>query len=198
MPIATSQTPDLSTRPGARHDEEGDLMSEPIRPAVPRAVVLPLAGLLAILLVLAAFQGVRRLTHHSVAPAGLSRAEQSAVDAAKQETINIQTYRLKSFDADFAAAVSGLTPAKATQWQANRATLKTRLTQLKQDAGATVSGAGLVSFDGRTAVVVVSSDTLKVDSAGKSTTAAQNRSQVTMKLMNGRWLMDELLSVSVS
>jgi hypothetical protein len=61
-----------------------------------------------------------------------------------------------------------------------------------------VSAAGVVSFNSQQAVVVVSSDTLKIDSAGKSTTAAQNRFQVTMRLIGGKWLMDELQTVSVS
>ena len=95
--------------------------------------------------------------------AGLNSAEQAAVNAAKQETINIQTYRLKSFDADFSAALAGLTAAKATQWQANKSTLKSKLTSQKIDSGATVSGAGLVSFDGKSAVVVVASDTQRID-----------------------------------
>lgn len=173
-------------------------MTEPSRAGLPRAVLLVLSALVAVLLVAAAVLAGLRLTHRSSGAAGLSSAEQAAVSAARQQTINLQTYRRKSFDADFAAALAGLTPAKATQWQATKATLKTKLTQLKQDAGATVSGAGLVSFDGKSAVVVVASDTLRVDATGKPSTAAQNRSLVTMKLIGGKWLMDDLQSVSVS
>jgi len=173
-------------------------MTRPSGGAPPRAVLLWLSLVVAGLLVVAAVLTGLRLTGRTSGARGLSSAEQAAVNAAKQETINLQTYRRKSFDADFAAALSGLTPAKATQWQANKATLKTKLTQLKQDAGATVSGAGLVSFDGKSALVMVASDTLRIDAAGKSTTAAQNRSQVSMKLIGGRWLMDDLQSVSVS
>jgi hypothetical protein len=173
-------------------------MTQPNRAGLPRAVLLWLSVLAAGLLVAAGALAVLRLTQHRDGASSLSSAEQAAVTAARQQTITLQTYRRASFDADFAAALAGLTPAKATQWQANKATLKTKLTQLKQDAGATVSGAGLVSFDGKSAVVVVASDTLRVDAAGKSSTAAQNRSQVTMKLIGGKWLMDDLQSVSVS
>jgi Mce-associated membrane protein len=173
-------------------------MSQEPRAGLPRAVLLGLGMAVAALLVVALVLGVLRLTRDAGGAAGLSSAEQAAVNAARQETINLQTYRRASFDADFAAALAGLTPTKATQWQANKATLKTRLTQLKQDAGATVSGAGLVSFDGKTAVVVVASDTLRIDAAGKTTTAAQNRSLVSLKHLGGKWLMDDLQSVSVS
>jgi Mce-associated membrane protein len=173
-------------------------MTQPARAGVARVVLLGLSLAAIALLVAAGVLAGLRLTRHHNGARGLSSAEQAAVNAARQETINLQTYRRASFDTDFAAALAGLTPAKATEWQAHKATLKTKLTQLKQDAGATVSGAGLVSFDGKSAVVVVASDTLRVDATGKSSTAAQNRSQVTMKLVDGKWLMDDLQSVSVS
>ena len=173
-------------------------MTRPSRAGLPRAVLVWLSVLAAGLLVAAGVLGGLRLVKHRDGASSLSAAEQAAVNAARQQTINLQTYRRASFDADFAVALAGLTPAKAAQWQANKATLRTKLNQLKQDAGATVSGAGLASFDGKTAVVMVASDTLRVDAAGKSTTAAQNRSQVTMKLIDGKWLMDDLQSVSLS
>lgn len=173
-------------------------MTDTSRSVAARAAIPVLAAVVVALLVLTGVLGVNRWKREHDGAAGLTSAEQAAVDAAKQEMINLQTYRLKSFDSDFAAALAGLTSAKAVQWQANKATLKSRLTQLKQDAGATVAGAGLVSFDGTSAVVVVASDTQRISSAGKSTTAAQNRSQVTMKLLGGKWLMDDVQSVSVS
>ncbi|MEO6702414.1 MAG: hypothetical protein ABI140_09525 [Jatrophihabitantaceae bacterium] len=173
-------------------------MPEPTARTVPRLIVWVLAAIATALLVLsAALASVRLGSHHSGA-AGLDRAEQAAVTAARQETINLQTYRLKSFDADFQVAVAGLTSTKASQWQANKATLKSNLTKQKIDSAATVSGAGLISFAGKSAVVVVSSDTQRIDASGKTSTAAQNRFQVTMKLVGGKWLMDDLQSVSVS
>jgi Tfp pilus assembly protein PilV len=171
---------------------------------VPTAVPAALTVVLVALLALAVVQFVMRQDHKSLlssAPAGLqglSKGEQSAVNAAKQETINIQTYRLKSFDSDFSAAVGGMTPAKATEWQSRKAQLKSGLTRIKQDSAATVSGAGLVNFDGKSAVVLVASDSQRIDAKGTSTTFAQNRFQVSMKLTNGRWLMDDLQAVALS
>ncbi|MGI8667608.1 MAG: hypothetical protein ACR2N4_16550 [Jatrophihabitans sp.] len=170
----------------------------PATATVPRALVWLLAAIVVILLVAGGVLATVRLGNRHGGAAGLSGAEQAAVSAAKQETINIQTYRLKSFDADFGAALAGLTSVKATQWQANKVSLKNQLTQQKIDSGATVGAAGLVSFAGNSAVVVVSSDTQRIDSTGKSTTAAQNRFQVSMKLVGGKWLMDDLQSVSLS
>ncbi|HEY2042102.1 MAG TPA: hypothetical protein VGH11_05440 [Jatrophihabitans sp.] len=160
-------------------------------------VVLVLGALVLALLVVTVTVGVVRLGHDN-GIGGLTKAQQSAVDAAKQETMNIQTYRLKTFDADFAAAVAGMTSDKAIQWQARKTELKTQLTKSKQDLGATVSDAGLQSADSKSAVVLVSSDSIRIDTKGNPTTFAQNRFQVTMKLVSGKWLMDDLQSVSLS
>ncbi len=166
--------------------------------SIPRAVAWLLAGLVVVLVAAAAVLGVARTHGRHGGAAGLTAAENAAVSAARQEAINIQTYRRASFDADFQAALNGLTAAKQTQWQADKATLKSQLTSQKIDSAATVSGAGLVSFSGSTAVVVVASDTQRVDASGKATTTARNRFQITMKLVNGKWLMDDLESVSIS
>jgi hypothetical protein len=175
----------------------------PRRSGIPVMAVVALAVLAALLLALAAVQTVLYLRHRGllsgkVGLAGLSTREQSAVDAARQETINIQTYRIKSFDADFSLAVAGMTPQKATEWQARKSDLKSGLAKIKSDSGATVSGAGLVSMTSNSAVVLVASDSQRIDAKGTATTFAQNRFQVTMKLVGGKWLMDDLQSVSLS
>ena len=173
-------------------------MTEPASRTVPRWSVWLLAALAVVLLAASGVLATVRVSHRHAGAAQLTEAENAAVSAARQEAINIQTYRLKSFDADFAAALAGLTPTKRTQWEANKTTLKSQLTAQKIDSAATVSGAGLVSFAGNSAVVAVAADTQRVDSAGKATTIARNRFQISMKLMNGKWLMDDLESVSIS
>jgi hypothetical protein len=170
----------------------------PVTRSVPRVLVWLLAGLVVLLAVAAGVLATVRTSGRHAGAAELSGAQNAAVSAARQEAINIQTYRRKSFDADFQAALNGLTTAKQTQWQATKATLKAQLTGQKIDSAATVSGAGLVSFTRDSAVVVVASDTQRVDSAGKATTTARNRFQITMKRVNGKWLMDDLESVSIS
>jgi len=164
----------------------------------PRFLVWLLAGLAVLLTATATVLVIARFTGRHAGAAGLSAAQNAAVSAARQEAINIQTYRRKSFDADFQAALDGLTTLKRTQWEANKASLKAQLNSQQIDAAATVSGAGLVSFAGDTAVVAVASDTQRVDSKGKTTTTARIRFQITMKLVKGKWLMDDLESVSIS
>ena len=161
-------------------------------------IVWVLAAVAVVLVASAVVIAGLRLRDRHAGAAELTASENAAVSAAKQETINIQTYRLKTFDADFQAALGGLTAAKKVQWQANESQLKSSLTSQKISSTATVSAAGLVSMSSDTALVAVSSDTQRVDSAGKSTTTAQNRFQVTMKLVGGTWLMDDFESVSVS
>jgi hypothetical protein len=168
------------------------------RASVSQRLVWALAALAVLCVAGAAVVGGLRLHGKHSGAAALDSADNAAVSAARQETINIQTYRLKTFDADFQAALDGLTATKKVQWQANKTALKSSLTTQKIGSTATVSGAGLVSRSGDTAVVVVASDTQRVDSTGKTTTAAQNRFQVSMKLVKGKWLMDEFESVSVS
>lgn len=175
--------------------------SAPPRPGartVPQLLIWALAAVTVVLVALAVVVAGLRLRDQHSGAAELTAAENAAVSAAKQETINIQTYRLKSFDADFQAALNGLTSAKRVQWQANESQLKSSLTSQKIDSTATVSGAGLISLSQDTALVAVSSDTQRVDAKGKATTTAQNRFQVTMKLVGGKWLMDDFESVSIS
>lgn len=173
-------------------------MSERPGRTVPQLLVVALAAVAVVLLAVAVIVGVMRHRDSHGGAAGLTATENAAVAAAKQETINIQTYRLKSFDSDFQAALDGLTPAKKVQWQATEAQLKAGLTNQKIDSVATVSAAGIISLSGDTALVAVSSDTSRVDSSGKSTVTAQNRFQVTMKLVKGKWLMDDFEAVSIS
>lgn len=173
-------------------------MTEPAGRTVPQWLVLVLAALTVLLVAGAVVIAGLRLRGQHEGAAQLTSADNAAVAAARQEMINIQTYRLKSFDADFQAALGGLTSTKRVQWQANESTLKSNLTSQKISSTATVSGAGLISRSGDTAVVAVSSDTARVDAAGKSTVTAQNRFQVTMKLVGGSWLMDDFESVSIS
>jgi hypothetical protein len=178
--------------------DEGEPMTGSMRGAVPRAFVVILTAVAVVLLATAVVLTVRQHSRDRNRPAALTKSEQAALSAAKQEMINLQTYRLRSFDADFSTAVAGLVPDAASQWQANKATLKNQLTKLKQDSGASVSGAGLLSFTGRSAVVLIASDTLRIDAKGNSTTAAQTRNQVTMSLVSGKWLMSIPQSVPVS
>lgn len=173
-------------------------MTEPASRAVPRWSVWLLACLAVLLLAASGVLARVRVSNHHSGAAQLTGAENAAVSAARQEAINIQTYRLKSFDADFQAALNGLTPTKRVQWQADKAALKAQLTSQKVDSAATVSGAGLVSFSGNAAVVAVASDTQRVDQAGKATTVSRNRFKISMKLIKGTWLLDELDSVSIS
>jgi Mce-associated membrane protein len=173
-------------------------MTESTRGAVPRALLLALSAAAAVLVVLALVLGAWKLYFTDKPSMRLNKTEQSAVDAAKQETINIQTYRLKSFDSDFSAALAGMTPKLATDFTPRKKDLLAGLQRLKQDNSASVSGAGLLTLNGNSAVVLVAADSLRTNSAGKTSTFAVNRFRLTMTLAGGKWLMDNIESVSLS
>ena len=173
-------------------------MTEPTPRVVPRALLVALSGAVAALVVVALVVGVWKVYFTDKPSMRLNRTEQSAVDAAKQETINLQTYRLKSFDSDFAAAIAGMTPKLATEFTTRKKDLLAGLQRLKQDNTASVSGAALVTLNAKSAVVLVAADSLRTDAAGKTSTFAVNRFRLTMTLAGGKWLMDNIESVSLS
>ena len=113
-------------------------MTESAGRTVPQVLVWALAAVTVVLVRAAVLiAGVRLRDQHGGATQ-LTGSENAAVAAARQEMINIQTYRLKSFDADFQAALNGLTSAKRVQWQASEAQLKSSLTTQKIDSVGTV------------------------------------------------------------
>jgi hypothetical protein len=177
----------------------GDLMTEPTRSTVPRALVVALAGAVAVLTVLALVLGVWKIAFSDKPSARLNKNEQAAVDAGKQEAINIQTFRVKSFEQDFSSAAAGMTPKLAAEiLNPRKKDLLDGLKRIKEDGGASASGAALLSMKANTAVVLVAVDSLRIDAAGKTTTFAVNRFMLTMELTGGKWLMSDLKQVGLS
>jgi hypothetical protein len=173
-------------------------MSALTRGTVPRAAAVVLGATVAFLTVAFLVLGILWVLRGGKDLTGLTKDEQSAVDAAKQEAINIQTFRQKSFDSDFEAALSGLTPTLKAELQGRKAAVLKGLQQAKQDNSASVSGAGLISLKGNDAVVLVAADSLRTDSSGKTSTFLQNRFQVKLTKVNGKWLTDNIAAVSIS
>ena len=130
------------------------------------------------------------------APAGLSVDGQAAVDAARQEALNLISYSQANFDKDYARSLAGTTGDLQTQLKSSEATTKSALTKGKFDLTGQITAAGLVSVQGPTAVVLVSSNGYqKVGS--KSTLVANNRLQLTMTKVGGTWLISGLESVGL-
>jgi hypothetical protein len=133
--------------------------------------------------------------HHVTA--GLSGREQAAVDAATREMVNVQSYRLAHFDADFARARSGLTGGLLKELTGKKASLQTSLRRSKLDTSATVTQAALKEDHGANAIVVLSMKNYRVDKSGKRTPFSTGRFEVTVSEVGGKWLASDLTSVGL-
>ncbi len=150
-------------------------------------VAVVLAGLLGWLLV--------QRGHHTTA--GLTGREQAAVDAAAREMVNVQSFRLAQFDADFARAIGGLTGGPLEELTAKKAALRSGLQKTKLDTSATATQAALKEADGAKAVVLLTTKSYRVDKAGKRAPFATGRFEVTMSEVGGKWLVSDLTSVGL-
>jgi hypothetical protein len=154
-------------------------------------------GLAVVAVVLAALLGwllVQR-SHHVTA--GLNSREQAAVDAATREMVNVQSYRLAHFDADFARATSGLTGGLLKELSTKKAALRTSLNRTKLDTSATVTQAAFMEARGANAVVLLTMKNYRIDKSGKQTQFSTGRFQVTVSQVGGKWLASDLTSVGL-
>jgi len=157
------------------------------------------AGLLGIFVVVLAVGMVALFVvrGHRANP-GLNGHEQAAVDAASREMINLQSFRLAHFDADFARASSGLTGGLLSALNGKKASLKDGLEKSKQDTTAAVTQAGFKQQSGQDAVVLMTMNNYRVDAKGKKTLFNTGRFEVTVSDVKGQWLASNLTSVGVS
>lgn len=158
--------------------------------------------LVALVLVAALFAGAMVALWSATRPdpiAGLGSSQQAAIDAASQAAVNLQTFRRASFDEDFANALASLTPDYGQQQFADRKdALQKQLTAGKRDASATVQSAGLVSSTATQAVVLVVTTTVQTADDGTSTPFVFSRLQLSLQLIDGKWLVSDLKSVGLS
>lgn len=162
-----------------------------------RAAWITAAVLGVFALVLAAGLGVLLVVRNHHANPALNGREQAAVDAASREMINLQSFRLAHFDADFARATSGLTGDLLTALNGKKAALKNGLATSKQDTAATVTQAGYEQAKGSSALVLLTMNNYRVDAKGKKTLFGSGRFEVTVNDVNGTWLASNLTSVGL-
>jgi hypothetical protein len=148
-------------------------------------------------LVLAAGLVVLLVVRNHHAHPGLDSREQSAVDAASREMINLQTFRLAHFDADFDRASDGLTGDLLKTLNAKKASLRAGLKNSKQDTVAAVTQAGFKEGKGGNAVVLMTMNNYRVDAKGKKTLFSSGRFEVSVSEVGGRWLASDLTSVGL-
>ena len=149
-------------------------------------VVLLGAGLVVLLVV---------RNHH--ANPDLTGREQAAVDAASREMINLQTFRLAHFDADFTRAGSGLTGDLLKALNGKKTSLQDSLQKSKLDTTASVTQAAFEERKGSDALVLMTMNNYRVDAKGKKTLFASGRFEVTVSDVKGAWLASNLTSVGL-
>lgn len=148
-------------------------------------------------LVLAAALGLLLVVRDHHPSPGLSAREQAAVDAASREMINLQSFRLAHFDADFVRAQNGLTGSLLKAFTPKKGPLRQGLVTSKQDTAASVTQAAFEQSKGNDAVVLMTMNNYRVDAKGKQTLFNSGRFEVTVTNVGGRWLASNLTSVGL-
>ncbi len=128
---------------------------------------------------------------------GLDVDEQAAVDAASREMINVQSFRLADFNADFQRAQSGLTGNLQKELTSKKDSLEASLHKSKLDTAATVTQAALKQAKDGQVLVLLTMNNYRVDATGKRTLFGTGRFEVTVSNVGGKWLASDLTSVGL-
>lgn len=157
------------------------------------AILAVVAATLGVI-VFAVLPGAKHHRHNSVGNSALSSDERAAMQAARIETVNLLTYARKTFDADWARALSGATGQLKSDLQTDKTTTLDNLTKNKFDVTATVSDVALAGGDAKSGyqVLVVASGH-RVDDSGTPSAAIPSRLQLTMTRVHGKWLASDLV-----
>ncbi len=112
---------------------------------------------------------------------------------AKQYAIDFASYSYKTLDADYARVKSHLTGSFVADYEKAAEALKPVVQKYQGGATATVEGAGIESYDGTHATVVVFLDQTIVNSTSKTPRVDRNRLSLTLERVGGTWLVSGLL-----
>jgi hypothetical protein len=162
-----------------------------------RAAWLTAAVLGVFVVLLGAGLVVLLIVHDHHANPGLTAREQAAVDAASREMVNLQSFRLANFDADFARASGGLTGDLLKALDGKKTSLLDSLKKSKQDTSCSVTQAAFQQSTGNDALVLMTMNNYRVDATGKKTLFTSGRFKVTVSNVKGAWLASNLTSVGL-
>lgn len=165
-------------------------LSRPARTAVQVLSVLAVA-----LLAAAVALGVTVLSHRNDRDA-LDDARESALAAARQEIINLDSLNHATIDADLKRVIDGATGTFKDQFTRAQADLKSLIVQRKSVSSGTVLQAGVVRADTDTATVLVAVDRSVKDSTDPDGAVAHDRWRVDLEKHGGRWLVSALEPVA--
>jgi Mce-associated membrane protein len=112
-----------------------------------------------------------------------------ALAAARQYTVDLTTYDFASIDADFGRFARHGTPAFRTSFAATEAATKPTIVKAQSRALGTVVGAGLESFSGDRATVLLAVDQVVRSATRRGSTIERSRIRMTLTRSGGGWLV---------
>jgi hypothetical protein len=141
----------------------------------------------------------RHRHQNAAAQVGLTASEHAAVDAASKQVINLLSYSRKSFDADYARAMSGATGdlLKDLSDTTKKTTLLQQMTTGKFDLQGQVTASAFEQSSGANYAVLISAQGYKVPDSGAKTLSSTARFEITMTRVKNKWLAGTLTSVGL-
>lgn len=156
------------------------------------------AGVLGFLAVaLAAALALFILPERGKGAGALTSSEKLAVNAARQELINVLTYSRKSFDADYNRALDGATGKLREDLAGKKDLTRKTLIAGKIDLKGEVTEAAFEQRSGNSTVVLLSATGFTVGDNGTPVPKSIDRFELTMTKVKGKWLMSDFQNVGL-
>ena len=156
------------------------------------------AGVLGVLAIALALALVVFIVPNRGQTAGeLTSTEKQAVNAAKQELINILTYSRATFDADYTRTLNGSTGALKDDLAKKKALTLKALNTGKIDITGKVTAAAFEQHAGDTTIVLLSATGYTVGADHVPVPKSIDRFELTMVNVKGKWLMSDFRNVGL-
>ncbi|MDP9182722.1 MAG: hypothetical protein M3P04_08115 [Actinomycetota bacterium] len=160
-----------------------------------RTTALALAVLAGVLAATSVGLGVTVASHLRDRDA-LAGARESALAAARQQIVNLDSLSHTTIDADLKRVIEGATGTFKDQFTRAQGDLKSLVVQRKSVSTGTVLYSGVVRADKDTASVLVAVDRTVKDSSDSTGAVAHDRWRVDLERHGGRWLVADLQPVA--
>lgn len=162
----------------------------------PSRTPLIVLSALAVVLVVASIVLALVVRQHTSARDDLTRARAAALEAARQEIVNLDSISAATVDADLKRVVAGATGSFKELFTKAQADLKQVVLQRKTVSTAQVRSAGVVRSDTDTATVLVAVDRTLKDATTPQGVVQHDRWILSLEKHGGRWLVAKLEPVS--
>lgn len=151
-------------------------------------VLLVLVVVLALLAVVLTVIGLAHRRHRDA----LDRARAAAVQAGRQELLNLDALSAKTLDADLKRVQDGATGKFKDLFTKSEATLRELYPKQQTASTGTVRAAAVVSSDLDTATLLIATDRSVTDVTTTTPALQTSRWEAVMEKHGGRWLLADL------